>query len=430
MRTTIIGGGIIGCSIAYSLAKKGFQVTVVDRLGAVGHGSTSSSSAIIRCFYTVPEMIALANEGAHVWANWSDFIGPIAGDLIVFKRPGMLFIPPAIDEGVRSTVREMQKLGIRVSSLSAGELKSRFPFLETTSLYPPRQATDENFFNRSDKPLAGAVFEEEAGYIVSPDLAALNFRAAGEREGVKFRMHREVLSIEHDDGGTYRLQLSDNTLLESDLVVNAAGPHSASINKMAGVALPLTTRPLRQEVHALDNPLYRPLSGGGVPVVADMESGVYWRPDRAERDLLVGSTEPECDELQWVENPDAYDTNVTSSWWQNQSFRLMQRFPAVTQTPARGLAALYDVTVDDWYPIVDRTDLPGYFVCIGTSGSSFKTSPVLGRLLAEIIEFTVNGRDPDQEAMDFHLPYTRQRINPAFLSRNRQVLQSSGTVLG
>jgi sarcosine oxidase subunit beta len=430
VRATIIGGGIIGCSIAYSLAKKGFKVTVVDRLGAVGHGSTSFSSAIVRCFYSVPEMIAMANEGAHVWANWPDFIGPIDNDLITFKRPGMLFIPPSFDDSIHATVQAMRKLGIRVNTYSATELKSRFPFLDTTSLYPPRQATDEAFFNRDDKPLAGAVFEEDAGYVVSPDLAALNFRAAGEREGASFLMHRNVLRIQHEDAGHYTLHLADGTHLESDLVVNAAGPHSGVVNRMAGAILPLTTRPLRQEVHALENPLYNPVQPGQVPVVADMESGVYWRPDRGDQDLLVGSTEPECDELQWIDDPDAYETNVTASWWQNQSYRLMQRFPAVTQTPARGIAALYDVTVDDWYPIVDRTDLPGYFVCIGTSGSSFKTSPVLGRLLADIIEFTVNGHDPDREKMDFKLPYSGHRINPAFLSRNRQALQSSGTVIG
>jgi sarcosine oxidase subunit beta len=430
MRAAIIGGGIIGCSIAYSLTRKGIDVTVIDRLGAVGHGSTSASSAIIRCFYSVPEMIAVANEGAKTWLNWPDFIGPINDDLISFERPGMLFIPPVVDASTDTTVMEMRRLGIRVEFLSGSELKTRFPFLETSSLYPPRRHDDENFFVLSGNPISGAIYEADAGYVVSPGLAALNFRSAGEREGVAFLMGREVITIGHEDSGTYTLQLSDGSVSECDILINAAGPHSAVINKMAGVTLPLTTKPLRQEVHAIDNPLFNAGESSGVPIVGDMESGVYWRPDRADQDLIIGSTEPECDELEWIDDPDNYETNLTERWWQNQSYRLMKRFPQVRQTPARGIAALYDVTVDDWYPIVDRTDRPGYFICIGTSGSSFKTSPVLGQLLADIIEFNINGHDSDQESFDFKLAYTGHSVNATFLSRNRGNLNSSGTVMG
>jgi len=430
MRAAIIGGGIIGCSIAYSIARKGFDVTVIDRLGAVGHGSTSASSAIIRCFYSVPEMIAVANEGAKTWINWAEFIGPIDDDLISFERPGMLFIPPTVDASAAATVKEMRRLGIRVEILSANELKSRFPFLETSSLYPPRKHDDENFFAVNDQPIAGAIYEADAGYVVSPGLAALNFRSAGEREGGTFLMRREVISISHEDSGSYTLQLSDGSVSECDILINAAGPHSAVINKMAGITLPLTTKPLRQEVHAIDNPLFKAGDRSGVPIVGDMESGVYWRPDRADQDLIIGSTEPECDELEWIDDPDNYETNLTEHWWQNQSYRLMKRFPQARQTPARGIAALYDVTVNDWYPIVDRTDLPGYFICIGTSGSSFKTSPVLGQLLADIIEFNVNGNNSDQESFDFNLAFTGHSVGSAFLSRNREILTSSGTVMG
>ena len=145
MRISIIGGGIIGCSIALALARKGMSVKVIERLGAVGHGSTSASSAIVRRYYSQPGMIAVAHESAHIWANWSEFLGPIDDDLIKFHRPGMLFIPPHIDADVRSTVQEMQNLGVSAQLLDADTLQQKFPYLNLASQHPPRTVADERF---------------------------------------------------------------------------------------------------------------------------------------------------------------------------------------------------------------------------------------------------------------------------------------------
>ena len=98
--------------------------------------------------------------------------------------------------------------------------------------------------------------------------------------------------------------------------------------------------------------------------------------------------------------------------------------------PARGVASLYDVTLRDWYPIADRTDLPGYYVCIGTSGSSFKTAPVLGQLMAEIVEAAEAGRDVDADPVRLDLPRAGVTIDTRFLSRLRGEISSTGTVIG
>jgi sarcosine oxidase subunit beta len=108
----------------------------------------------------------------------------------------------------------------------------------------------------------------------------------------------------------------------------------------------------------------------------------------------------------------------------------MKRFPEVRLGRSRGLASLYDVTLQDWYPIVDRTDLPGYYVCIGTSGSSFKTAPVLGRLMAEIVDACQRGVDTDRDPVRLELPRVGISIDTAFLSRLRGRIRSTGTVIG
>lgn len=420
----------MGCCIALALRRLGMDVAVLDKLGAVGHGSTSASCAIIRRYYSQPGMIALAGEGAHIWGDWGNFLGPIDDDKIVFHRPGMLFIPPRIDAEVHAIVDEMKKLAIKVSILNADEVEKRFPYLNTASNFPPQSPEDTAFFEPTGRTIEGVVYEEDAGYVVSPGLATQNLRDAGLRDGVQFRLNREVRKIVKRDDGRFDLSISDGARIESDLVVNAAGPHSSVVNRLAGVTLPLTTRPLRQEVHTLANPLFDRETGSPLPVVGDMDSGVYWRPDGGGRDLIVGSTEPECDDLDWVDDPDDYNDGITELYWQRQCMRLMKRFPQVKLGPTRGLSALYDVTVEDWYPIVDRTDLPGYYVCIGTSGSSFKTSPVLGQLMALIIESCEKGTDVDRSPIQMKLPYTGFTVDTSFLSRKRGVIQSSGTVIG
>ena len=88
------------------------------------------------------------------------------------------------------------------------------------------------------------------------------------------------------------------------------------------------------------------------------------------------------------------------------------------------------MTLQDWYPIADKTDRDGYFVCIGTSGSSFKTAPVLGELLAEIVTASLAGRDVDSDPIQLELPRIGKTVDTSFLSRRRARLESSDTVIG
>ncbi len=430
MRATIVGAGVVGCAVGLELRRRGHEVTVVDKNGGVGHGSTAASCGIVRRFYSQRGMIAMAHESAHIWADWDRFLGPIDDDRIVFHRPGMLFLPPRVDDGVRGTVANMQELGIRVSILSPDEVTERFPFLDVASFFPPRAPDDPDFFESSGGRIEGAVFEEDAGYVVFPALAAQNLRQAGEREGVRFLLNHQVTRIAKVDPRRFLVETARGTSLESEIVVNVSGPHSAIINRLAGVTLPLETRPLRREVHALPNPLHGEAAGATLPVLGDLDSGVYCRPESGGRQLIVGSTDPECDELEFIDDPDDFNRTITHTYWERQTLRLMKRFPRVKLGPSRGVADLYDVTVRDWYPIVDRTDLPGYYVCIGTSGSSFKTAPVLGLLMAEVIEACEGGKNIDEAPVQLTLPRIGATVDAGFLSRLRGRIQSSGTVIG
>jgi sarcosine oxidase subunit beta len=430
MKVCIIGGGVVGCSTALELRRHGCEVIVIDRNGDVGHGSTSASCAIVRRFYSQPGMIAMAHEALHIWVDWRTYLGPIDDDLAVLQQPGMLFIPPTVDDGVRTIVAEMKKLDIAVSLLSPDDVAKRFPFLDIASQFPPQPVDTPGFFESTGSRIAGAVFEEDAGYVVSPGLATQNLRLAAERDGVQFLLNHEVTRIMSLDSGGFRVEFANDDTVKCDVVVNIAGPHSTQVNQMAGVRLPLETRALRREVHALANPQHAAADGVQVPVVGDINSGIYFRPEAGGRELIVGTTDPDCDESEWIADPDDFNESVSDPYYQRQCLRLMKRFPDVRLSPARGVAALYDVTVRDWYPIVDRTDLPGYYVCIGTSGSSFKTAPVLGRLVTEIIDACESGRDVDNDPVILKLPRAGTSVDTRFLSRLRGDIESSGSVIG
>ena len=426
----IIGAGVIGCSIALELRRVGFAVSVLDRNGEAGHGSTSASCGIVRRFYSQPGMIAMAHEAAAIWADWARYLGPVEEDLAVFRRPGVLFIVPRVDETVLSLLAEMQRIGVKAALLSPEEVRARFPHLDTVSHFPARPVGDPAFLEPGDRPIAGAIFEEDSGYVVSPGVATSNLRRAGEREGVRFLLNRQVQAIQTASPRRFRIETAARGSIECDVVVNAAGPHSGVVNRMAGASLSLETRPLRREVHVLANPLYGQPAGASLPVVGDLDGGVYFRPEAGGRDIVVGSTDPECDPKDFVADPDDFGESITDLYRERQCLRLMQRFPSVRLGPPRGVAALYDVTVRDWYPIADRTDRPGYYVCIGTSGSSFKTAPVLGSLMAEIIQSGEEGRDTDRDPVTLALPRIGVSVDSRFLSRRRGELQTTGTVIG
>ena len=154
-------------------------------------------------------------------------------------------------------------------------------------------------------------------------------------------------------------------------------------------------RPLRQEVFAVPAPRGFGLDDGG-PLVADLDIGQYFRPQLGGT-LLVGGTEPACDELEWVADPDDFNEHTTVEQWETAMLRLARRLPEFgVPTAPVGLAALYDAS-DDWVPIYDRSSLDGFFMACGTSGNQFKNAPMAGQFIRALVEAADAGQDHDAD---------------------------------
>ncbi len=91
MGALVVGAGIVGGAIALELARRGVDVTVIERGPSAGCGSTSSSSAVVRFSYTTPTGVAMSWEGSHYWRRWDAQVGSFdESGLAAFRRCGMV----------------------------------------------------------------------------------------------------------------------------------------------------------------------------------------------------------------------------------------------------------------------------------------------------------------------------------------------------
>ncbi|MDA1100769.1 MAG: FAD-dependent oxidoreductase [Proteobacteria bacterium] len=426
----IIGAGIIGAAVGLELARRGRRTLNVDRLPAAGYGSTSASCAIIRSHYSTLDGTALAFEGYHYWRHWAAYLG-MEDDrgMARFEEVGCVVMKTPANGYMASICGNLDTLGIAWEDWDNGALKERLPIYDLQRFAPAKRLDDPDFGQPTGPAISGAVFTPQAGYVGDPQLATHNVQVAAEAAGGRFRFNADVTGIRQANGKVCGITLANGDEIDAPAVINVAGPHSAKINQLAGVeqSMKIKTRALRQEVVHLPSPDGFDYMRHG-PVASDSDIACYSRPEVGNH-ILFGSEDPECDPREWVD-PDDYNTEFTAQW-QTQAMRAGQRIPSLKiPSQATGVVSLYDVT-DDWIPIYDCSDLPGFYMAVGTSGNQFKNAPVAGAMMAELVSRCQAGHDHDAEPVGFDYVYTKRRANIGFFSRNRAINpDSSFTVLG
>ena len=426
----IIGAGIIGAATALALGRKGWRTLNVDKLPAAGYGSTSGSCAIIRPYYSTVDGSALAYESHFYWKDWEAFLGaPDERGLARYVNCGCLVMKTPQNDYLRKTCAIMDEVGAPWQDMSAADVVERMPFMQLDSYWPAKRADDPAFGEPSGETVPGAVFFPTGGYVTDPQLSVHNLQRAAEALGAKFRFSREVAGIARRDGRVVGITLADGETLASPVVLNASGPHSFKINEMAGVieGMNVKTRALRHEVAHVPAPEGVDFERDGC-VFSDSDIGGYARPELGNH-ILIGSEDPPCDEREWVD-PDDFNRDFTDQW-RTMAMRLAQRIPELLiPSKMKGVVELYDVT-DDWIPIYDKSDLPGFYMAGGTSGNQLKNAPIAGEMMADLIEACEAGRDHDADPIDFHLKHIDHTFSLGFFSRLREINpDSSFSVLG
>jgi sarcosine oxidase subunit beta len=350
----IVGGGVMGTSIALALARRRVGRVVLLEKSYLGAGSSGKSGAIIRQHYSNRLTALMAQKSLRVFEHFDEAVGGPP----VFTRAGMVIVVNERDRaGLETNVAMQQELGIDVRLVSAQVLADIDP--------NARLAEDEV-----------AAYEAEAGYVEAVQVVA-SFAEAARRAGADLRLGVEVQSLVVEGGKVTGVETNEGRY-HCRCVVLATGPWAAQLSAAAGAPLPVQA--CRTQVALYRRP---PDFGRRGVIYGDFVQGLYFKPTHGDM-IHAGSLAGE--EKDNPVDPDAYNEAADGAWLPGVRQRLSRRYPAMHRGYGRGgFGALYAVT-PDWHPILDR--LPGadgVYCAAGFSGHGFKMAPIVGQLLSELV---------------------------------------------
>jgi sarcosine oxidase subunit beta len=365
----IIGGGVMGTSIAFQLARRGFGKVVLLERDTIASGTSGKSSALIRMHYSNESTIRMAWRSLEIFENFEEITGGGQAD---FRQPGYLvFANEELEEGVRKNIALARTLGVDTEWIGREEVARLAPWAKTDDL-------------------AGAAYERRSGYA-DPYGVAMGFAAGARRNGADIRQNCPVTGVRVESGRVIGVDTPEGSI-DSPVVVNAAGAWANKVAALSGEWLPAEAIREQDTVFDAEGP------GGeriGI-VVYDAPTKLYFRPE-GEKLLLIGrdNIEPE------YVDPDNFNDKEDMAFVLDVVERMTRRWPEFENARLyRGWGCLYCIT-PDWMPIMDRLpSAEGYFVCTGMSGHGFKLSPAVGEMMAELI---MTGACPRPDIGDYRL---------------------------
>ena len=348
----IIGGGIVGSSIAWHLCEAGCtNVFVLERESQQGKGSTGKSMGGVRAQFATDVNIQMSLYSIPFYAKFEEVVGHPAD----YRPQGYLFL--ATKEShlayLRDNFARQKKLGLTTARLLAAEqIRAMLPQL------------------RSDDVLGGSFCSTDG--FVDPYSVMNGFMASAVEHGATLWKKTEVTGITTDQQGAFRVETTRGPV-STRTVVNAAGAWSAQIAKFLGVDLPV--EPLRRMLVPSEPFSDFPHSS---PMVIDMSTGFHFRPEG--RGFLLAWNDPE-------ETP-GYKIDFEPAFIEKILMHAADRVPAFENlpiNPKRAWAGLYEMTPDHHCILGPVASVPGFFLANGFSGHGVMHSPATGKILADLI---------------------------------------------
>jgi len=344
----VIGGGVMGASVAYHLAARGVKdVVLLEKEEFFGQGATGRCAGGVRYQFATEVNIRLSLASLPILERFPEEMG----QEIDYRKCGYLFLLNN-DKDInkfRHNVELQNRLGVQTEWLSGDEIRSRLPLM------------------RLDDIQAGT-FNAKDG-LCDPHGVVMGYVNAAAKLGVQCLTGIEVIGINSHKGKIAEVQTNSGNI-STPVVVNAAGPWAGLLGAMAGVEIPIT--PIRRQM-LTTTPL--PEIPAAFPFVIDFAQSLYFH--REGDGLLTGMSNP-------VERP-GYDQNVDPDFELVNLEAASQRLPLLANAGlASHWAGLYEVTPDA-HPIFGKTPVEGFYLVAGFSGHGFMHGPVAGKLMAEII---------------------------------------------
>ena len=345
----IIGGGVNGCSLAYNLVKKGLDDVVVVEKNYLSSGATGACGAGIRQQWSTRENASLAIQSVKIFEQLSRELNQD----IEFRQGGYLIAVHDEKEmrQAEKNVSMQRSLGLKVEILKPEEITDIVPILDVHGM-----------------KAIGATFCPTDGHA-NPFRTTFAYADAARNLGAEINTHTMVVNLKASKK-TIQGVITDKGTIRTNIVVNAAGIDSKTIAEMVQVKLPLT--PFRKEIMATERlqPLFEAM-------VISFRDGIYFSQQK-EGQIVGGIPIPE--------EKGGYKTMPTFSFLQHMSQTLTRYAPLLKHVNLlRHWTGFYDVTPDARPILGEVKEIKGFIQCNGFSGHGFMISPMVSRLLTDLI---------------------------------------------
>jgi sarcosine oxidase subunit beta len=346
----LIGGGIVGSSIAYHLVAAGCKsVLVIERETAQGKGSTGKSMGGVRAQFSTTVNIQMSLYSIPFYANFEERLGYPCG----YRAQGYLFC--ATNDNhlsyLRANYEKQIDAGLKdVRLVDAGEIRNQYPQL------------------RGDDIVGGSFCPTDG--FVDPYSAMIGFMTWASDHGATLWKNATVTGITFRDG-TFDIATTRGPV-SAGTVVNCAGAWAPSIARMLDIDLPV--EPLRRMLVPTEPFEQFPHTAS---MIIDMSTGFHFRPEG--RGFLLAWNDPE-------ETPGA-KMDFDPTFIEKILTRAADRVPVfenVPVNPKRAWAGLYEMTPDH-HPILGESEIPGFFFANGFSGHGVMHAPATGKILCDLI---------------------------------------------
>jgi sarcosine oxidase subunit beta len=348
----IIGGGIVGSSVAYHLAERGCtNVLIVEREDRQGMGSTAKSMGGVRAQFATSINIRMSLYSIDLFSKFEEVTGHTAG----YTPQGYMFV--ATNERhldyLKTNMQQQQACG-----LSNVEMVTREDILKTV----PQLVADD---------VVGGSFCPTDGFV-DPYSVMTGFSKRARERGVRLWLETEVTGIDVTQGAVAGVETSRG-YVSTRAVVNAAGPWAAIVGRLAAVDVPV--EPLRRQIVKTEP--FEQMSSR-LPMVIDMSTGFHFRPEGSS--YLFAWPDPE--------ETYGFRTDFDFGFIEKILTRAVSRVPVfadVEVNPRRCWAGMYEVTPDHHAIIGRAPGVEGMFLANGFSGHGVMHSPATGRIVSELI---------------------------------------------
>jgi sarcosine oxidase subunit beta len=348
----IIGGGIVGASIAYHLTAAGQKnVFILERESHQGKGSTGKSMGGVRAQFSTPVNIQMSLYAIPFYSSFEERLGHPCG----YRPQGYLFLATNHShlDYLTANQRTQKSLGLKNVEMIATEVvRKDYPQLRTDDVLAASFCSTDGF--------------------VDPYSAMTGFTAVAAQNGARILRGTEVTTIERD--GKDFLVRTPKGDLTAPVIVNAAGPWAAEIAKMVGIDLPVM--PLRRMLIPTEPFSDFPHTS---PMIIDMSNGFHFRPEALG--FLLAWNDPE-------ENTFGYNTDFDAGFIEKVLTRAADRVPCfenLAVNPKRCWAGLYEMTPDHHAILGPVPEVPGFFLANGFSGHGVMHAPATGKIISDLI---------------------------------------------